>query len=937
MMSDLNETQRMIAETHKGYLVIDAGPGTGKTTTIVQRYVRMVESGINPKDILMVTFTRNAANEMESRLKAKLTDCGMEDKSMNVQVKTFDAFCLSVVMESPEDAGKLFGIEEGLTHSVRLSANHTANVKHFDNFLTSFLYEKGKDYGDSSIIAESYSDDFYDLISDLMSRGIYPLSGGRWFGGRDGSDLIGDTGKLLERMRTIERPKNDEQNEYNWEPVGKTFTEEELKTAATDDRKELIALVHDVYYEYIRKSIMTDTVTFGTCAILAFSILYMNKSVRERNRFKYMMIDEFQDTNASQLMLCLMLLSEPNMCVVGDWRQGIYGFRHVSIDNILHFYDRLVLLKAQLNDDGIRVDIPISTPQSIVLGENYRSSQMVIDEAFRCLALPATDKDKVPNMDIGHLTAMRAGEIGVHTGIRYVHAGSKDDEIVSVGMAVKDYMAGDYTIHDKGGTRPAKLSDIAILCPNNHQCRCVVDHLNSCKIPAFLDGDVEIMNTREGKLALAWLRYVNNSGDLRGIIAIMADLGYSLIECQKVRKDLSKVPTEIVQQRDALYSSRRRITEILTNIFEWYGINNDISQTIVNILSQSHKESLLAISDIISLMEQDMEKKTTYNVEADIESDSVTVMTLHGSKGLEFPIVIVPFIDHGSLPNYSGSSSNYRFDEVMGIRSMTTVHDFGGYSKVVKSMESTMAVSSKEKDYSESRRLLFVATSRAKQYVTFICGAKPSRFMKELSDKHDVIPAHPDRIYSGGTLIEMPAISGYEHKKMTMAVHDIMSFDENSEISDEAGGKGKDYGKKVHKEAELMFYGHPPSGKYPESDFIQNSVLSRMKSDGFIMGYSEMECALPVNDVTLRGIIDLILLFDDRIEIHDYKTDVEKRFQQEYELQLSIYANAAKAFYGDKKVVCFIDYVSQGESVEVPIMGMDALSKKVEERTRLTL
>ena len=101
------------------------------------------------------------------------------------------------------------------------------------------------------------------------------------------------------------------------------------------------------------------------------------------------MID-VQDTNANQLMIALMILREPNLCVVGDWKQGIYGFRYVSIENITEFEDRVISLRRFLNDDGIK-RVPFSIPESLrlPLDVNYRSTQEIIDTAYECLR-PAT-------------------------------------------------------------------------------------------------------------------------------------------------------------------------------------------------------------------------------------------------------------------------------------------------------------------------------------------------------------------------------------------------------------------------------------------------------------------------------------------------------------------------------------------------------------------
>ena len=199
-MSELNPSQRAIAEHLDGMLVVDAGPGTGKTHTIVDRYINLISrDDVSPRDVLLLTFTRNAANEMEERIKKALSDRGMQRESKLVQAKTFDSFCLSVIMDAPEDAGALFGIEERLSRGAAISSNDTLNRQHFRSFLDRFLNDRGADYGDWAAIVSQYPNDLYALIEKLMSRGLFPLKRG-WFGMDAESQLRGDADAILDRM-----------------------------------------------------------------------------------------------------------------------------------------------------------------------------------------------------------------------------------------------------------------------------------------------------------------------------------------------------------------------------------------------------------------------------------------------------------------------------------------------------------------------------------------------------------------------------------------------------------------------------------------------------------------------------------------------------------------------------------------------------------------
>lgn len=967
-MSDLNDSQNMMIDTLEGMVVVDAGPGTGKTHTIVRRYVKLLEKeDVNPRDILMLTFTRNAAQEMEQRIKNHLRNIpGMEKKSKLVQVKTFDAFCLSVVMDSPEDAGKLFGIDEKLTHSARLVENDTLNMRYFSSFLDDFLHDYGEDYGDWAVLGGEYPSNLFDIINRLMSKGIYPVKGSGWFGNDMANNLDGDIEEIVSRMKSrnvfVKKGNrkrsplsstyhNLKPNEYDisGEPMEfEELPESIIKEAAFEDRSELFRFLHDVYWHYLKRSISEDRLTFGITAMLAFSILYSNNNVRSINSYRYVMIDEFQDTNSGQLMLSLLILKEPNLCVVGDWKQGIYGFRFVSIDNIIRFEERVRCFAIKLNEDTARerrrvqFDIPDAT--KIQLDTNYRSSKLVVDKAFECLTIKATDKENIDvktiESQLAYLQAIRKDEIGNRTHIRYVRTDTKDDEACMVARCIRDYLReGAYPVVDKGVERPMRFDDIAVLCRTTKGCRAVVQELNAQGIPAFLYGEVELMCTREAKLVLAWLRYINNSYDPWGFIPIMVDQGYSLAECNAARRDNNKIPEDISRQRKELYAKRRRVTELLTNIFAWYGIDNDISQSVINVLSGAHRQSLLTISDLISIIEDDMsDKPATYAVETDLSSNAVAVMSMHKAKGLEFPTVIMPYIDMKIMPSTKGDTNVFHYDEILGFRSKKVVAHYDGYSRICKSWRTGLCDSINEKDYSEERRLMFVSMTRAKQYETLICGPKPSTFMEELSDgNYEDVEDCPISIgMIGSDMIEKPSIGSYVSRTKTIGVHGIMILDledgQGGEV-DEICGKGKEYGTAVHLEAQLMHNGVSPSGRYPESDYIRDGVLSRRDMDGFLRSYSEVGCSLPVceGEVILKGQIDLLLVFDDRVEVHDYKTDVSDRFQSEYELQLSVYAHAAGGFYGNLPVRCFIDYVSQGRSVEFEPIPLDRINLRVKE------
>ena len=955
-MNELNPRQKEIAEELEGMIVVDAGPGTGKTHTIVDRFMNILrKEKITVRDVLLLTFTRNAAGEMEERIRSRLAGSDLSKTSKFLQTSTFDSFCHSIVMESPDTVSRFFRMEEVLTRGAGLIENETLNLEYFNDFFDRFMNERAEEYGTHSAIASQSVSELYHIINELMSRGIVPLRTG-WFGGNDGKVLKGYPEEIIAILSVMNgQPPNSKGNyslsrvlcnkmkedETFFEKYGLTQTipipDEMITEAAADERSVLLSLIHDIYYEYIRSCINDDRLTFGLVASFAFIVLYSEKNVRERMSVKYLMIDEFQDTNENQLMIALMLLKEPNLCVVGDWKQGIYGFRHVSIENIINFRSRVESLRKRLNDDLVRVPFFIPEVKKLSLDMNYRSSQMIIDAAYDSLYSPGSKEEVIDteylDKNITKITAQR-DDIGDDTKIEFVSTRSKDEEAAEVVRTIAGYVRGEFLIHEGETARRPEFGDIAVLCRKTSLCRAISEAAAEAGIPAFLQGDVEVMGTREGKLLLAWLKYVNNQNDEWGLGPLMADAGYTLNDILTREND----PEEFRKQRAFLLKRTRRITDLISSVFAFHGLNNDITQTIISVISSSHRASLLTISEIIGMIEKDIENHTKYSVDGTLDRRAVTIQTMHKSKGLEYPIVIIAGVDPSVMPLIQRGGSTYSFSDQAGIRCKKDVSLFGDdYSKMTKSWKTVLVELSSVTDYSEERRLMFVAISRAKQYVTVISGPKPSQFFTSIvkgrmrkSGKGDISEI---KITEEAGLIPTPPVEEFAHGRINLAVHDIMlSIGElrPDDETDEFSGRGKKFGTEIHELAEAMAADPKKEDDRPEAAVIRN-ILNAAEKAGLIR--PEVECSLPFNDlnVTLRGIIDLLVLGPDMIEIHDYKTDLETTYENEYRIQLSVYAHAASEVY-HKPAKCFIDYVSLEKTTEFEPLPKKIIEERVKSR-----
>ena len=972
-MSELNPDQKELCKSLEGFIVVDAGPGTGKTHSIVQRYVNIINKGIEPMEVLMLTFTRNAAEEMETRISARMSeliaagedpDGYLKNAMENLKVSTIDSFCLDVVLNSPEDVRDFFDPDDKnlmLSRSAALSENETLNKQYFSEFYSRFITDHGTEYVvdgvDYAALFGEKQMDLYELIQKLMSRGIIPKKKG-WMG-LDKDTLIGKREKVFDAMKGRQKSlvetlkdirKKDEYAIPDSLMNASSIPDEILEEIAWEDREGLLKLIHDAYFSYITYCIKENRLTFGLCELFALISLIYGKSARRMYSVDYLTIDEFQDTNELQMKICLLILKQPNMCVVGDWKQGIFGFRYVSVDNITKFDKRVPQFMEDLEQIRVRgknLEFPFefTKAKTIEFTLNYRSSDLIIRKGFDALDIPGSKED-VPTYEGKkvELTSVKNELYTGRTGINFFKGDTKDDEVESVINMITEYASGDYEIVDEDENhnsfiRKADFGDIAVLCRSSAYCTKIFNLCQKKHIPVFLQGDIEIMSSEQGKLALAWLRYLNNPADRRGLVTILDHLEYPLSEIEAIVEHRELVPDNIRVQLGNLNKKKRRITDLITAIFDFYGMNDEIVHTIINVLSSAHRNSLMTVSDMIRLIEDDIEASTKYNVEPLIDRKAVKIQTIHKSKGLEYPIVIISGIIQGSFPSPKQGDSTLRFNDEIGVRCTNSYlknADEEGHETVVKSWKTALLRAGYPIDYSEERRLLFVAMTRAKQYITLTTYEQSngiSKFYEHYEGDKECTLVDP--VWRGvdnnklDVRTEKPEILAYEKKRMSVSAHDLMSTLEEPPADQKKEGKGTEYGDKVHKEAYRYLKWHEYDNKYEEMDYI-TKMIDQLKVNARLSG--EIRCVLPVDDVSVKGTIDLLAEFDDRYEIHDYKTDPDQSYEERYILQMSIYYHVVASM--GKKVDCYLDYVYLGKRVPVKPRSLDYIRERIAEYKR---
>ena len=612
LLDALNEPQRQAVMATDGPLLILAGAGSGKTRVLTHRTAYLIEEcGVNPYNIMAITFTNKAAGEMRERID-QMVGYGSE----SIWVCTFHSTCVRILRRYIDRLG--FGT----------------------NFT---IYD---------------SDDQKTLMKDICKR------------------LEIDTKMYKEKMflSAISSAKDE-----LIDPI-------EFETRAAGDyvkRKQA-----QVYREYQQALKQNNALDFDDLIMKTVELFKLDKEVLAsyQDRFRYIMVDEYQDTNTAQFELIrLLALKYQNLCVVGDDDQSIYKFRGANIYNILNFEHHF----------------PDATV--IKLEQNYRSTQNILDAANAVIANNQGRKEKRLWTDNG--------------------AGDKITfEQLDTAAEEADFVARDIARRVRKGEYQYK--DCAILYRTNAQSRLFEERFITANIPYKIFGGVNFYARKEVKDLLAYLKTIDNGQDdlaVRRIINI-PKRGIGAASINKV----------------ALYAQEQEISfyDALCVAEQVPGLGKaaaKIQPFVLFIQSMKAKAKLLSVADLLQeIIEttgyvRELEAEGTDEAEARIEnideliskavdyaegvedptlngflenvalvadidsfdenSDYVVLMTLHSAKGLEFPNVYLAGLEDGLFPSYMSITSDNSQVEIEEERRLAYV----GITRAKKNLTITSA------------------------------------------------------------------------------------------------------------------------------------------------------------------------------------------------------------------------------------------------------
>ena len=943
-MTDLepNDQQRELIDSTDGLYLVDAGAGTGKTFTVTRRYANVVsQDSVDPDDVLLVTFTNNAAAEMKERI---VGNChyGMRELA-DAPIQTFHSLCHDVLEEHGHAAPTYLGIDDRITGSTRIVEDELVEGALFGEFIDRFS-DDHPEY-DDVFRALSNPDELLDLINQLAAKGVFPDADG-WYRDSD-RYLDGDFAAFRRQFDELNEPRNggskqsllrsklgrygrnktylpDAPQKSEIRGRGKQVPDELARRVFEEDRDELKQFVHDVYHEYLRFALRRNYLNFGMLQLFAFVLLCENHALREDVAFEYVMIDEFQDSSEIQFKLALLLAGTNNICVVGDWKQSIYSFQYADVDNIVEFETRLDRFVGQLNSDRERVSFPTSPVTTIELVENYRSTQEILDFSEHGLRVPAANRDDVDVEAVDdRIVSLRSNADHENTTIEAIQS---DEEQEAVLAKIQEIVGNeDYRVEDEDGAlRKPQYGDIAVLTRTRDFGRELLGTAEEYGLPMAYEGGIELFRTDQAKLLLAWLRILEDDVD-RGWAVALERAGYTLDEIDAIL-DRETYPENMVGFREAL-RGMETLGGVARRVFAHYGYDGPTADVVLHTLQSVHNATTQTRGDLIRFIERAIEAGSTHEVQAGAGTNSVTVQTVHATKGLEYPIVILANMNSGRFPPGGGGSNVISYDDPVGLRQRKVYSEEAhGLPHVYDNWRADVLRKCLPREYDEERRLLYVAITRAESHVVFTAGEDPNTFIDELpveieSVTPDVTESTQDETEQTALQVEMSIPEGPRgHTPHTLMRDDV--------FEDIEGGRGTEFGTQVHDFAEAYALGEGVEPGNTDEEHVKE-FLDGLDGDLLVEEDAYLPLSVGSERVTISGVVDLVHVTPDRVEIVDYKTDRGRHGESEYRKQLSVYYRVACEVYPEREITASIFYTETGARQEIDPLSIDKLRRLV--------
>ena len=640
LLDELNPMQRKAVEKTEGPCLVIAGAGSGKTKVLTYKVAYLIQQkDVKPWNILAITFTNKAANEMKERVTALVGD-----QINDIWLGTFHSICVRILRRFIDRLG----------------------------FDTSFVIF---DTTDQKTLVKS-------CLKDL---------------------------NIDNKMFTEKSVLNEISNAKN-EMIEPDEYEEKF---GSDYRKKVIGNIYHLYQQRLKEN---NAIDFDDIINFTIKILQNNADVIEyfSEKFKYILVDEYQDTNKSQFTLVSLLASRyGNVTAVGDNDQSIYSFRGADITNILNF----------------ERDFPGT--EIIKLEQNYRCTGNIL---------------KAANAVIKHNDAKYEKKLWTE---------NEEGKLPSIYCGEDEYQEASYIVTQINHLKREeyfKNSDFAILYRMNSQSRAIEDILRREDIPYKIIGGLKFYERKEIKDTISYLRLVANQSDNLSFQRIINEpkrgVGKTSLEkIDQISKENNISYYEVIKEADKyipkIYEATRQfvntieelkslelsVSEIITKVLKMSGYTDALKnentieaesriqniEELITVANEFEKEA--ADKSLVEFLNSISLSSDTDNIEE--TDDMVTLMTLHSAKGLEYPVIFLVGMEEGIFPGYKSIGE--------------------------------------QKELEEERRLCYVGVTRAKENL-FLTNSKqrttfgstthnpPSRFLQEIPK--ELLDGYEDAVIS---------------------------------------------------------------------------------------------------------------------------------------------------------------------------------------------
>ena len=587
LLEGLNDKQYEAVINTDGPCLVIAGAGSGKTKVLTHKIAYLMqEKDIKPWNILAITFTNKAANEMKERVEALVGD-----DAKDMWIGTFHSICVKILRRFIDRIG-------------------------FDHSFVIF---------DTS--------DQRTLIKECLK------------------DLKIDDKMFTDRIVQFEisNAKNDMKEPEEYEAMVKG-----------DYRREKIASVYNLYQRRLKEN---NAIDFDDIINYTIKIFRENDDVLDyyTNKFNYILVDEYQDTNKSQFTLIRLLAkAHGNITVVGDNDQGIYSFRGADISNILNF---------EKDFKGTKI---------IKLEQNYRCTQNILNAA----------NSVIKNNEVKYK--------------KKLWTENEEGALPTFHVSDDEYDEGRYIVEQINHLRREeyyKYSDFAILYRMNSQSRAIEEILRREDIPYKIVGGLKFYERKEIKDIIAYLRLINNTSDNLALKRIINEpkrgIGKTSLDKIQAISEQTGIPMyQIIKEADQyglsrVYSNAQGFIEVIEDLIskkDEYTITELIKHTLKetgytkaledenSIEAENRIENLEEFLTVaVQFEEEEADNDLSTFLEGitlssdidgmDEEEESVTLMTLHSAKGLEFPVVFLVGMEEGIFPGYKSIGEPKELEE----------------------------------------------------------------------------------------------------------------------------------------------------------------------------------------------------------------------------------------------------------------------------------